>query len=150
MTTKPSDPTNRDGWHVHKFGGTAWVTRIVSAVWPTYFSMSPLARQAVVVSAMSKTTDALLGLVAAAEQSAPDVSSRIDAIASRYRATVAALLKQKLGTDAVLKSFTADVADVRDVLHAISLVRQAGELEPRPHFRLRGAVVFPAASRLPG
>jgi aspartokinase/homoserine dehydrogenase 1 len=84
-------------------------------------------RQAVVVSAMAKTTDALLGLVAAAEQSAPDTGVRIDAIATRYRVTVAALLQKKANADEILKAFATDLADLRDVLRAITLVRQAGE-----------------------
>ncbi len=127
MTSMPSDPTNRDGWHVHKFGGTslgdADCFRRVAGI----LLDEPVARQAVVVSAMAKTTDALLGLVSAAEQSAPDLTARIDAIAARYRATAAALLKQKPGAEAVLKAFAADLADLQDLLRAISLVRQAGE-----------------------
>jgi aspartokinase/homoserine dehydrogenase 1 len=127
MTSKPSDPPNRDGWHVHKFGGTSLGDADCFRRVADILLDEPVARQAVVVSAMAKTTDALLGLVASAEQSAPDVASRIEAIAARYRATVAALLRQKAGAENVLKSFTADLADVRDVLHAITLVRQAGE-----------------------
>jgi len=127
MTSKPSDPTNRDGWHVHKFGGTSLGDADCFRRVADILLDEPVARQAVVVSAMAKTTDALLGLVAAAEQSAPDTPARIEAIATRYRATVAALLKQKAGADSVLRSFTADLADVRDVLRAITLVRQAGE-----------------------
>ena len=127
MTPKSSDPTNRNGWHVHKFGGTSMgdadcIRRVADILLE-----ERLTRQAVVVSAMAKTTDALLGLVTAAEQSAPDITARIDAIATRYRATVAALLKQKSGADEVLRTFTVDLADVGDVLRAISLVRQAGE-----------------------
>ncbi|MDH5255171.1 MAG: bifunctional aspartate kinase/homoserine dehydrogenase I, partial [Gammaproteobacteria bacterium] len=95
MTTKPSDPANRDGWHVHKFGGTSLGDADCFRRVADILLAEPVARQAVVVSAMARTTDALLGLVAAAEQSAPDVASRIDAISARYRATVAALLMQK-------------------------------------------------------
>ena len=87
----------------------------------------PVARQAVVVSAMAKTTDALLGLVAAAEQAAADVPARIEAIVTRYRSTVAALLRDKARSSQLLATFDADIADVRDVLRAITLVRQAGE-----------------------
>jgi bifunctional aspartokinase / homoserine dehydrogenase 1 len=127
MTSKPSDPANRDGWHVHKFGGTSLGDADCFRRVADILLDEPIARQAVVVSAMAKTTDALLGLVAAAEQSAPDIPARIEAIATRYRSTVAALLKQKAAADELLKSFTADLADVRDVLRAITLVRQAGE-----------------------
>lgn len=127
MTSKPSDPANRDGWHVHKFGGTSLGDADCFRRVADILLEEPVARQAVVVSAMAKTTDALLGLVAAAEKSAPDIPARIEAISTRYRATVAALIKQKPAADEVLKAFSADLADVRDVLHAITLVRQAGE-----------------------
>ena len=73
MTSKPSDPTNRDGWHVHKFGGTSLGDADCFRRVADILLDEPVARQAVVVSAMAKTTDALLGLVAAAEQSAPDI-----------------------------------------------------------------------------
>lgn len=127
MTSKPSDSTSPDGWHVHKFGGTSLGDADCFRRVADILLDEAVARQAVVVSAMARTTDALLALVAAAEQSAPDVGARIDAIATRYRATVAALLKQKQNADEILKAFSADLADVRDVLRAITLVRQAGE-----------------------
>jgi aspartokinase/homoserine dehydrogenase 1 len=127
MTTKPNDPPNRSGWHVHKFGGTSMGDADCFRRVADILLGEPLARQAVVVSAMAKTTDALLGLVTAAEQSSADLPGKIEAIATRYRATAAALLTGKERSDQVLNAFTADLADVRDVLRAISLVRQAGE-----------------------
>ena len=117
----------QSGWHVHKFGGTSMGDADCFRRVADILLDEPVARQAVVVSAMARTTDALLGLVAGAEHSAPDVPDRMEAIATRYRATIAALLKQKSNSDDLLKTFTADLADIRDVLHAISLVRQAGD-----------------------
>ncbi|MBN8279764.1 MAG: bifunctional aspartate kinase/homoserine dehydrogenase I, partial [Gammaproteobacteria bacterium] len=127
MTPKPQDPSHRSSWHVHKFGGTSMgdadcIRRVADIL-----VGEPVARQAVVVSAMAKTTDALLGLVAAAEQAAADVPARIEAIVTRYRSTVAALLRDKARSSQLLATFDADIADVRDVLRAITLVRQAGE-----------------------
>lgn len=127
MTSRPGDSTNPSGWHVHKFGGTSMGDADCFRRVADILLEEPVARQAVVVSAMSKTTDALLGLVAAAEQSAPDIPARIDAIAARYRSTAHALLKQKRGADEILGTFAADLEDLRDVLRAISLVRQAGD-----------------------
>ncbi len=117
----------QSAWHVHKFGGTSLGDADCFRRVADILLADPAPRQAVVVSAMAKTTDALLGLVAAAEQSAPDLASRMDAIATRYRGTVTSLLRQKGRTDEVLKSFGSEMADIKDVLHAISLVRQAGD-----------------------
>ncbi len=127
MTSTRTDSASPAGWHVHKFGGTSMgdadcIRRVADLLLDEV-----VPRQAVVVSAMAKTTDALLGLVAAAEHSAPDLGARIDAIAMRYRSTVAALLRNKQNADGILKTFATDLTDVRDVLRAISLVRQAGE-----------------------
>ena len=127
MTSRPGTSTSPRGWHVHKFGGTSLGDPDCFRRVADILLDEAVPRQAVVVSAMAKTTDALLGLVVAAEQSASDVGDRIDAIATRYRATVAALLKQKQNVDEILKTFSADLADVHDVLRAITLVRQAGE-----------------------
>jgi aspartokinase/homoserine dehydrogenase 1 len=115
------------GWQVHKFGGTSMGDADCFRRVADILLADPAERQAVVVSAMSKTTDALLGLVAAAEQSAPDLASRQQAIDSRYRTTVAALLKQQKRADEILEIFAADMADLNGLLHSISLVRQAGE-----------------------
>lgn len=115
------------GWHVHKFGGTsmgdAECFRRVAGI----LLDEQVPRQAVVVSAMAKTTDALLGLVAAAERSSEDLPSRLEAIGTRYRATVSALLGDSQPAGEVLRTFDAEVADLKDLLHAVSLVRQAGE-----------------------
>jgi aspartokinase/homoserine dehydrogenase 1 len=127
MNPRSSDSNGPSGWHVHKFGGTSLADADCFRRVADILLDEPVARQAVVVSAMARTTDALLGLVAAAEQSAPDIAARIDAIATRYRATVLALLKQRHGADNILKGFTSDLDDLRDVLRAIALVRQAGD-----------------------
>jgi aspartokinase/homoserine dehydrogenase 1 len=127
MTSRPSDSANPGGWHVHKFGGTSLGDADCFRRVADILLDESAGRQAVVVSAMAKTTDALLGLVAAAEQSASDVGARIDAIATRYKLTVAALVKQRQAADELLKTFMADLSDVRDVLRAITLVRQAGD-----------------------
>lgn len=127
MTSRVTDSAHQTGWHVHKFGGTSMGDADCFRRVADILLDEPVSRQAVVVSAMARTTDALLGLVAAAETSAPDLGVRLEAIDTRYRATVAALLRQKPNADEVLKAFATDLADVRDVLRAITLVRQAGE-----------------------
>jgi aspartokinase/homoserine dehydrogenase 1 len=127
MSSEPGESSNLSGWQVHKFGGTSLADADCFRRVADILLNEPVARLAVVVSAMAKTTDALLGLVAAAEQSAPDIAARIDAIATRYKATVAALINQQNDRDEILKRFASDMEDLRDVLRAIALVRQAGE-----------------------
>ncbi len=127
MTSRPNPSANPGGWHIHKFGGTSLGDADCFRRVADILLGEPVGRQAVVVSAMAKTTDALLGLVAAAEQSGSDLGARIDAIAARYKGTVGSLLKQRHGAEEILKAFNADLADVRDVLRGITLVRQAGE-----------------------
>jgi aspartokinase/homoserine dehydrogenase 1 len=120
-------PPAATAFEVHKFGGTSMGDADCFRRVADILLDDPCPRLAVVVSAMAKTTDALLGLVAAAEQLAGDVPARLEAIAGRYRSTVTALLRQPAATDEILKAFATDLADIRDVCHAISLVRQAGD-----------------------
>ena len=127
MTSSPDNPANRDRWHVHKFGGTSLGDADCFRRVADILIGEAVPHQAVVVSAMSKTTDALLALVAAAEQSADDIAARLDAIATRYKSTVATLLPDSKDADPVVATFTEDLGDLRDVLRAISLVRQAGD-----------------------
>jgi len=127
MSSEPGESRNLSGWQVHKFGGTSLADADCFRRVADILLDERVARLAVVVSAMAKTTDALLGLVVAAEQSAPDIAARIDAIATRYKATVSALLRQKDSSEELLKGFASDLEDLRDVLRAIALVRQAGD-----------------------
>jgi aspartokinase/homoserine dehydrogenase 1 len=129
MAQRPDTPRAKVEPHyeVHKFGGTSMGDASCFARVADILLADGAPRLAVVVSAMSKTTDALLGLVAAAEQSAGDVPDRLAAIDQRYRATTKALLKDAAAAEDLLRVFAADLADIRDVCHAVSLVRQAGE-----------------------
>ena len=117
----------KDHWQVHKFGGSSLadpdcfrrVADILLAAGP-----APIA---VVVSAMGGMTDALLGLVATAEQGPDDIAPGLEAISARYEATVAELLGPEPSAPEVLEAFRAELSDASDVLHAISLVRSAAE-----------------------
>lgn len=113
-------------WLVHKFGGTSVADAECFKRVADIVLAEPAARQAVVVSAMSKMTDALLGLVAGAEQSASSIAPGLEALAIRYRTTVRALLPEAVAGE-VLQAFDADLSDAEDVLHAIALVRSAAE-----------------------
>ena len=60
-----------DGWQVHKFGGTSLGDADCFRRVADILLEDPSPRQAAVVSAMARTTDALLGLVAAAKRAHP-------------------------------------------------------------------------------
>jgi aspartokinase/homoserine dehydrogenase 1 len=83
-------------------------------------------RQAVVVSAMAKMTDALLSLVSGAEQSSTSIRPGLDALALRYRTAAEALVSGP-ALQQVLESFQSDLRDAEDVLQAVSLVRSAAD-----------------------
>jgi aspartokinase/homoserine dehydrogenase 1 len=113
-------------WLVHKFGGTSVADADCFRRVADIVLAEKARRQAVVVSAMSKMTDALLGLVAGAEKSAASIAPGIEALSARYQKTVRALLPDGAAEE-VLKSFNSDLGDAEDVLHAISLVRSAAD-----------------------
>lgn len=113
-------------WLVHKFGGTSMADANCIRQVADILLSEKAARQAVVVSAMAKMTDALLGLVSAAEKAPSSVASGLDALANRYRTAVQQLLPDN-GATPILDAFHADLGDARDLLHAISLVRSADD-----------------------
>jgi aspartokinase/homoserine dehydrogenase 1 len=114
-------------WQVHKFGGTSMADADCIRRVAGILLDDPAPRQAVVVSAMAKTTDALLGLVTAAEQAPGEVAGRMEAVSTRYRTTVDALLKDAGAAAELLKTFEAELRDIADVLHATTLIRQASD-----------------------
>lgn len=117
----------RDHWQVHKFGGSSLADpACFRQVADILLAASP-APIAVVVSAMGGMTDALLGLVATAEQGPDDIAPGLEAISARYAATVDELLGQDSAGGELLDAFRADLGDASDVLHAISLVRSAAD-----------------------
>ncbi len=113
-------------WQVHKFGGSSVADADGFRRVADILLAERTQRQAVVLSAMSKMTDGLLSLVAGAEKSSDTIVPGLDVLATRYRTTARTLLPgSALGP--VLDAFDADLADARDVLHAISLVRSAAD-----------------------
>jgi aspartokinase/homoserine dehydrogenase 1 len=113
-------------WLVHKFGGTSVADAECFRRVADIVLAEKAARQAVVVSAMSRMTDALLGLVAAAEKSAGSIAPGLEALSARYGNTVRALLPEQAAGE-VLDSFNSDLGDAEDVLHAVALVRSAAD-----------------------
>lgn len=113
-------------WLVHKFGGTSMADAACIRRVAEILLAETAQRQAVVVSAMAKMTDALLGLVADAEKSPAGVQPGLEALSHRYHGTVAELLPTDSAA-AVLEPFNADIGDARNVLQAISVVRTAAQ-----------------------
>jgi len=114
-------------WKVHKFGGSsltdAQCFRRVSDI----LLAEPHPLTAVVVSAMGGMTDALLRLVAAAEQSSERVADDLTEISDRYHRTVRELLDDAAVVATVTEPFDSDLRDASDVLRGISLVHSAAD-----------------------
>ena len=119
-------PMARNKWLVHKFGGTSVADADCYRRVADILLAEKSERQAVVVSAMARMTDALLSLVAGAEKSSSTIGPGLDALALRYRTAAQALLPED-GAAPLLKAFETDLGDAKDVLHAISLVRSAAD-----------------------
>lgn len=113
-------------WVVHKFGGTSVANadryREVAAI----VDHEPGARKAVVVSAMAKVTDALLGLVDLARARDASYADRLAALLHRHVETARALLPDA-DADALAEVFAADGRDLADVLRAAWLARSCSE-----------------------
>jgi aspartokinase/homoserine dehydrogenase 1 len=109
---------------VHKFGGTSvagaeryrGVARIVLG--------RPEPRRAVVVSAMSGVTDALVRIVDLAGRRDPAYRAELAALGERHHRTSCELLPGPAG-NAVREALERDLADVDDVLRAAWIVRHA-------------------------
>ena len=71
-------------WRVHKFGGSSVADAACMERVASILEADPRRRLSVVLSACRGVTDALLGLVSAAEQQGADVSERLAAIRQRH------------------------------------------------------------------
>ncbi|MGI9309641.1 MAG: bifunctional aspartate kinase/homoserine dehydrogenase I [Gammaproteobacteria bacterium] len=114
-----------DQWQVHKFGGTSLADAECFRRVANILHQQEGARQAVVVSAMGGMTDALLGAVAAAEESAESIDSGLAAIAKRYTDTLDELLNDDGRKAELTEAMDAELADATDILQAAALVKSA-------------------------
>ena len=117
---------NNTPWIVHKFGGSslADAERFARVARILLDQRGTVARQAVVVSAIGGFTDALLGLVDQAVRGEGLPLEALEALKTRYRGIVDALLPVKQ-RPAVLDPFESECAGIRDILQALLLVRAA-------------------------
>jgi aspartokinase len=121
-----------DHWVVHKFGGTsvgnADCMRKCAEIIKPYVASSKVA---VVVSAMGgkpKVTDMLLDSVHAAAKGDRNASENLlREILKKHEACVSDILKDLPVGKQILAKITLDLADINDLLRAVSLMRTAHE-----------------------
>ena len=110
-------------YRVHKFGGSsvadAACMRRVAGILRT----DPHPRLAVVVSACRGVTDALLGLVAAAEQQT-SVDADLELLRARHAGLARELLEQG-PADEYIGALERDCRDIAGILHTVQLIRTA-------------------------
>ncbi|MBW3629341.1 MAG: bifunctional aspartate kinase/homoserine dehydrogenase I, partial [Gemmatimonadetes bacterium] len=112
----------RDPWVVHKFGGTSVANaeryRHVAQV----LSERPEPRKAVVVSAMSGVTDALIRAVDRAERRDPEYQTVLEDLRRQHREVVSELMPLERGRE-LMERIERDLGDIADVLRGIWLLR---------------------------
>lgn len=111
------------GWIVHKFGGSSLADascfRSVAAI----VQSGAGASRAVVVSAMGGMTDQLFDVIDTAARG-DDVTDALVAIRERQAGTAGELL-EAVAEQGYVADLNKDLADIRNVLDALSLVRSA-------------------------
>ncbi len=109
-------------WVVHKFGGTSVADAERYRHVVTILRKESGARQAIVVSAMSKVTDALLEIVQLATAQRDEYLSRVEALRARHLQTIDELLPPdaRAAVSAVIES---DFKDIKEILRGVYLSR---------------------------
>jgi len=113
-------------WVVHKFGGTSVANperyRHVAAI----VAARPERRRAIVVSAMSGVTDALVSAVEMAARRERGYLDTLDTLRKRHREAVTDLLPAA-EADELHERFDRNFTDLADVLHATWLLRSVSD-----------------------
>jgi bifunctional aspartokinase / homoserine dehydrogenase 1 len=119
--------TDHAAWVVHKFGGTSVANADRYRNAARIVGVEPGARKAVVVSAMSGVTDALLSLVGRARRRDGTYLEALEALRQKHFDAARQLLPE---TEAARLEavFRADARDLADILRAVWLGRSASEL----------------------
>jgi aspartokinase/homoserine dehydrogenase 1 len=116
--------TPNDPWIVHKFGGSSVADAVCFARVATLLESQPAGRLAVVLSACRGVTDALLGLIALAEQQDDAFRGEILSLRTRHAEIAEALLSAASARD-YLASFDCDCQDLEGILRTVKLTRAA-------------------------
>jgi aspartokinase/homoserine dehydrogenase 1 len=116
-------------WVVHKFGGTsvADAGRYAAVADIVLAGRGPGRRAAVVVSAMSGVTDALIELVAMASARDEAYADRLERLRLRHLDTLARLELPEARAAALARRITSDCTELREVLRGVWIARFASE-----------------------
>ena len=113
-----------DRWIVHKFGGSSVADAACFRRVAEIVEASPHAREAVVLSACRGVTDALLGLVSAAERPEQEFAPPLDALKARH-IDLAAALVSKAALEDYRSELERDCRDIAGMLQTVRLIRSS-------------------------
>src|SRR3954447_9403191 len=107
-------------WRVHKFGGSSVADADCMARVAAILEDDPRPRVAAVLSACRGVTDALLGLVAAAERQGPAVTHRLAALRERHAEIANALLEAAAAAERI-REIDGDCREIAGLLHTVQV-----------------------------
>lgn len=108
---------------VHKFGGTSLADAACFRRVADIIAARPEPRRAVVVSAMSGVTNALIRAVELAGRRDPGYATVLDDVRRKHLDAIDSLVPAP-GATSLRDAINHDLADIRDVLHATTLLRR--------------------------
>ena len=111
-------------WKVHKFGGSSVADAACMERVAKIIENDPAPRKAVVLSACRGVTDALLTLIALAEQDSPALDDRLQELRQRHVGIARELLAGEL-CDEYIALLDVDCRDIAGILQTVRLVRNA-------------------------
>jgi aspartokinase/homoserine dehydrogenase 1 len=115
------------GWTVHKFGGTSLAdAERYRAACEIVLSQRSHERVAVVVSAMSGVTNALIESVNLAANQDDSYLQQLQKLENRHRETIAGLLQDDQ-TSALRETIASDFSAIKEVLRGVWITRLASE-----------------------
>ncbi|HEY6457091.1 MAG TPA: bifunctional aspartate kinase/homoserine dehydrogenase I [Steroidobacteraceae bacterium] len=123
-----SAPHNQsiDSWVVHKFGGSSVADAACFERVADILEAQPHRRLGVVLSACRGVTDALLRLVACAEQQDERYQSELQGLRDRHAGIARALLSAQAAS-LYLSAMDRDCHDIEGILHTVQLTRSAAD-----------------------
>ena len=113
-------------WEIHKFGGTSLADAAKYRRVAEIMQAEMGEQKAIVVSAMSKVTDALIELVDLAKTRNDAYLTRADVLRARHREVVEALLPSER-RQALFDLLESDFNDIKDVLRGVYLSRTCSD-----------------------
>lgn len=128
--SQPVSPAHRalaaDRWVVHKFGGSSVADAACFERVANILEAQPQKRLGVVLSACRGVTDALLRLVALAEQQDESYQIEVQALRERHAAIARSLLPAQ-GAALFQSAMDRDCHDIEGILHTVQLTRSAAD-----------------------